>query len=56
MEVSLKAEEKTVNEAQEKTEKMLVQLGKDEKEANTKKAEVEETTKNCEQQAAEISQ
>jgi len=33
MEISLKAEEKIVSEAQEATEKMLLQLGKDEKEA-----------------------
>lgn len=56
MEISLKAEEKIVSEAQEKTEKMLTQLGKDEKEANTKKEEVEATTAMCEEQERTISQ
>lgn len=55
MEISLKAEEKIVSEAQEATEKMLTQLGKDEKEAMSQKEDVEATTRNCEDQARKIS-
>lgn len=51
MEVGLKEEENMLKEAQEKTDKLLANLEIESKKANQKNEEVEQTTKQCQEQA-----